>query len=165
MATNNGGWLPSNIVQPYWGYIKNKPGFLADGQISWNEVQGVPSGFADGVDNQGVLGITLSTRIGLTKNIPASPSLTDPNQEFSDVDCPAGSRVTGGGAVTSNKFTFITSSYVLDADTWRVWVTNYNTLGATSFAPYAVCMGVNPGALLTVAKRDLVPAKFKKRSR
>ena len=30
VATNARGLLPSNIVQPYWGYIKNKPGILAD---------------------------------------------------------------------------------------------------------------------------------------
>ena len=43
VATNARGLLPSNIVQPYWGYIKNKPGILADHQIHWNEIVGKPA--------------------------------------------------------------------------------------------------------------------------
>ena len=51
VATNKQGLLPSNIVKPLWGAIKHKPAALADGQISWSELQGIPAGFADGVDN------------------------------------------------------------------------------------------------------------------
>ncbi len=36
VATSSSGYLPSNIVKPYWGAIRNKP-----------------AGFADGVDNVG----------------------------------------------------------------------------------------------------------------
>ena len=50
VATNKRGLLPSNIVKPYWGAIKNKPAAFADGRIHWNEVVGKPAGFADGVD-------------------------------------------------------------------------------------------------------------------
>ena len=50
VATNKQGLLPGNIVKPLWGAIKNKPAALADGQISWSELQGIPAGFADGVD-------------------------------------------------------------------------------------------------------------------
>jgi len=50
VATNKQGFLPSNIVKPLWGTIKNKPAPFADGQISWSELQGIPAGFADGVD-------------------------------------------------------------------------------------------------------------------
>lgn len=48
VATNAKGELPSNIVRPYWGFIKNKPGILADHQITWNEVSGKPATLADG---------------------------------------------------------------------------------------------------------------------
>ena len=48
VATNAKGELPSNIVRPYWGFIKNKPGILADHQITWDEVSGKPAALADG---------------------------------------------------------------------------------------------------------------------
>ena len=87
VATNSSGFLPSNIVKPKWGFIKNKPGILADGKIGWGEVfnkPGIladnkigwgevvnkPAGFADGVDNGGY--ITDTNSCG--GDIPAAPN-------------------------------------------------------------------------------------------
>ena len=56
VATGGAGMLPSNIVRPFWGLIRNKPGILADNQMSWDEVKNKPAGFADGVDNKGITG-------------------------------------------------------------------------------------------------------------
>jgi hypothetical protein len=67
VATNKAGELPSNIVRPYWGYLKNKPGILADDQIGWNELQGIPAGFADGVD----AGDTTTSYIAATSGLTA----------------------------------------------------------------------------------------------
>jgi len=53
VATNKQGYLPSNIVKPFWGNVLNKPAPFADGQISWNEIAGIPADFADGVDDAG----------------------------------------------------------------------------------------------------------------
>ena len=90
VATNKVGELPSNIVRPFWGYIKNKPGILADDQISWGEVMGTPAGFADGVDNAGVTGVTV-------KVVYNSAWIEANDNGFVDVACPPGSRVVGGG--------------------------------------------------------------------
>ncbi len=43
VATDAKGFLPSNIVKAKWGLIAGKPAFLADGQVGWNEVAGIPA--------------------------------------------------------------------------------------------------------------------------
>ena len=73
VATNSKGYLPSNIVKPYWGAIKNKP-----------------ASFADGVDNVGVAKIKITT----VRNAVSAPA----GQTRSALaTCPPGSHVTGGG--------------------------------------------------------------------
>ncbi len=65
VATNRHGFLPSNIVKPKWGLISGKPGILDDGQIAWNELQGIPAGFADGVD----AGDTMTSYVAATSSL------------------------------------------------------------------------------------------------
>jgi len=53
VATNRKGYLPSNIVKPYWGAIKNKP-----------------AGFADGVDD---IGPTYTSKILYDSTVSDGP--------------------------------------------------------------------------------------------
>lgn len=88
--------------------------------------------------------------------------IIQPNTEAEGLaHCPAGSRVTGGGALTSNRSMNITTSYPQDVDTWRVYVTNTGTTASSAF-PHALCMSIEPAGAFTTAKKGLIPAKVKK---
>ena len=88
VATNASGFLPSNIVKPYWSKIKGKPAVLADDKIGWfeipnrpkllddmkvgwGEVANKPAGFADGVDDVGYASATRAT----VYDVPATSSV------------------------------------------------------------------------------------------
>ncbi len=43
VATDEKGFLPANIVKAKWALIAEKPAFLADAQIGWNEISGIPA--------------------------------------------------------------------------------------------------------------------------
>ncbi len=141
VATNRYGFLPPNIVKPKWGLISGKP-----------------AGFADGVDNAGVTGVKLTLKHGSQVSVDANL------EEFQTVDCPAGSFATGGGAVTTSNFMSITTSYPSDADTWKVWVTNTDTINAHQMSAYVVCLSTQPGEALTIAQKgSALPAGLKNR--
>ena len=74
VATNFKGYLPSNIVRPFWGNIKN-----------------MPSGFADDVDDKGV--VKLQIRIA-----QATSRSLDPGEAVSvSAVCDPGWYVIAGG--------------------------------------------------------------------
>ncbi len=50
----------------------------------------------------------------------------------------------------------ITSSYPLDADTWKVWVTNTDPSNAHKVAAYVMCLSTQPGGALTTAEKGSV---------
>jgi hypothetical protein len=166
VATNARGLLPSNIVQPYWGYIKNKPGILADHQIAWNEVankpgvladgqvgwfevHGKPPGFADNVDNAGVTGVTITRVATPEKVVPAGGTETD------IAYCPPGSRVVGGGV---NGFgVAIEDSYPHNDTDWFGRGTDLSGGGGSIYV-FALCMSVEPGIVAAARNANIAAA-------
>jgi len=135
VATNSKGYLPSNIVKPYWGAIKNKP-----------------AGFADGVDNRGVAKVKITY-------VDESLLITAGNHDWVSATCPAG-KVVGGGFSQTLYDMRITDSRPLGGDTWQVYATN---LEATDrwITAYAICM-TTPGVAIA-SKGDMTPAGKKSR--
>jgi len=138
VATNRQGFLPSNIVKPFWGAIKHKP-----------------AGFADGVDNEGVTGVTVVTTAA-ARTLAASAT---PTSFY--LNCPAGLKATGGGfsllAPTTRVLgaTPFAGYYYLDLQ---------NTVAtADDFSMYVTCLTTDGGASvasrLTRAARDARPGK------
>ncbi len=128
VATNSKGYLPSNIVKPYWGAIKNKP-----------------AGFADGKDNAGVTSVTMQ-HVRINGGIPAGPgSYNDFN-----VNCPAGYVVTGGGFDQAAGDIRIIDSSPNGSSSWYVHMLNLGA-SAREVSVYAICMNVTPRAKLTIA--------------
>jgi hypothetical protein len=124
VATNRRGELPSNIVRPFWGYIKNKPGILADGQVAWSEIVGKPA----------TPTITL-----LTVQEPFSHGI---GLNSATATCPAGYKVTGGGYFDVDGYaappSYLVDSYPNTASSWRVTI---DVNGASDTATiYAICM-------------------------
>jgi len=122
VATNSSGYLPANIVKPYWGAIKNKP-----------------AGFADGVDNVGVARIKITY---VTESITITAGTTD----SLIIDCPAG-KVVGGGFGQFDYDVRIADSRPVAGVSW--WVEARN-LGASNrtLDVYAICMSTTPSAAL-----------------
>ena len=139
VATNKQGLLPSNIVQPLWGTIKNKP-----------------AGFADGIDNEGVTGISIKQVIGAPTSVAASSWVS------ASVDCPAGSVPTGGGGYASSSTLRLTDSYPELANArWRVYYYNEGAFAANGTA-YVLCM-TTPSVPISVASKGVAPAAKKGR--
>lgn len=158
VATNKQGLLPSNILRPLWSLLQGVPAVLADGQVSWGELLGIPADFADGVDNQGITGVKLTQVIGSAVTIGADTYKT------AIADCPARSRVTGGGFFSSNPTDFnLGQSRALNAGL-ASWIVDGSNVGADSLTltPYAICMSVEPAGAFTTAKKGLLPASVKK---
>jgi len=122
VATNRQGFLPSNIVKPLWGTIKHKP-----------------AGFADGVDDEGVTGVTLVTT-GDSRTLAASATTTF------YLYCPSGQASGGGfdsvGASTrvlaatpfANYFYLSLQNTVATQDFFNMYVTCVTTDGGASVA-------------------------------
>jgi hypothetical protein len=128
------------------------------GPADWNAIGNKPSGFADGVDNVGVTGVKLTRVLG-------AATLVQGGQNGSaTAACPAGSRVTGGGFVSSSLSLFSLASS-RPSDTMNGWdvggLNTSPTLGLQILA-YAVCMTVEPAGTFTTAKKGFLPAKVKK---
>lgn len=128
VATNKQGLLPSNIVQPFWGHIKNKPGILADQQISWGEVVGKPAGFADNADS-----------VGYVSEIqPALYSVVGTGALWIWVDAPLGTdvEITIIPVGTFNQVEILRESFQRnDATSYTHWyqVTNFAAAGTVQF--------------------------------
>jgi len=126
VATNSSGFLPSNIVKPKWGKIKNKP-----------------AGFADGVDNRGVWKVTLST-------VYAGVYVDGQSTRGVSADCPPGSQVVGGGFELGSQNLRINRSMPSGGDSWSVMATNDHPTSNSQLSAYAICLGTTPsGALKT----------------
>jgi hypothetical protein len=135
VATNRYGLLPSNIVKPLWSSIK-----------------GMPTGFADGVDD-GIVHMTTTQVVG-------SGVTLDPNTYgYDTVSCPAGSHVISGGFSTDSSEVFATESYQ-DGNGWLSDARN-TTISPHTFYALAICLTTDPmGALRTrnpLKARDLLP--------
>ena len=145
VATGGAGMLPSNIVRPFWGLIRNKPGILADNQISWDEVKNKPAGFAGRRGQQGDGGITITQVAGPEVLNPGSGTWA------AEVTCPAGAVAIGGG-LTGVPGNVMQRSYRTAPDTWYVGAKNIGGSPAY-FTPYATCMSVDPGSAITTASK------------
>jgi hypothetical protein len=77
VATDARGLLPGNIVKPSWGNL-----------------QRVPAGFADGIDD-GITGIVITRVRGDSFEVEANGDVV------ASVDCPAGSKAISGGFTTT----------------------------------------------------------------
>jgi len=115
-------------VQPYWGFIKNKPGILADQQISWDEVIGKPAGFADNADNVGYV----------SEILPTLYSVTDAGPLWIWVDVPLGTdvEITIIPVGTFNQVEIRRESFMRnDATSYTHWyqVANFAGTGTVQF--------------------------------
>ena len=133
VATNKQGLLPSNIVKPLWGAIKNKP-----------------AGFADGVDD-GITGLKVTKVIGPTGPICTADTYCTAQKAV----CPSGSVMVGGGSAVNGVIsdTALLQSYPMD-DGW--YGIAYRGPAATSSAfliNYALCLSIESGGPISVASK------------
>ncbi len=129
------------------------------GPADWNAISNRPAGFADGVDDQGVTGLTITRVQGPYTQVYANASGTAWGQAH--VDCPAGSRVVGGGYWSPTNAFAVNSSTATDADTWTVFATLLGKTGdgwvSAIMRADVLCMRVEPGGALTVAAKTKHP--------
>jgi len=127
------------------------------GSSNWGDINNKPAGFADGVDNEGITGITLTRKWGTGVVLDAG------SWGYAQVGCPAGSKVTGGGAATTDRTMYITDSWPVDAITWGVKVNNASEyMASAELIPFAICMSTNPSSAIVTAQKGLLPASVKK---
>jgi hypothetical protein len=129
------------------------------GPADWNAIGNKPVGFADSVDNLGVTTVTLTRKTGSGTSVAVS------DYGYAYVDCPTGSKITGGGALTDSQYLHLTDSYTVDGTRW--WVSAHNAdnssnpVAHTVYA-HAICMSVNDPGTITTASKGLKPAKLRK---
>lgn len=124
VATNHKGYLPSNIVKPFWGNIKH-----------------MPVGFADGVDDTGVA--RLQTSI-----VHSSPMTLIPGEVGSvRAVCAPGWSVVGGGFRGPDVLSAFTS-FPADDHSWYVRAENTAASSDAEFSAYAVCLIARPKELI-----------------
>ena len=122
------------------------PAALADGQISWSELQGIPAGFADGVDNVGVTGLTVTMKTALSTILANDTGGVE-------ADCPAGTTLIGGGHWTNSWLTYNVDSYPNYGRTgWYAGFRNTSGLSA-SISAYAFCLSTQGSGTVTPAGR------------
>jgi hypothetical protein len=132
------------------------PGAKGDpGPADWNVIPNVPTGFADGMDNEGV------TAVKLTRLHGASVSVAPDAWGIASVSCPSGSKVTGGGPWSGTKLLHTTNSIPTPSG-WEVAAHNTGG-GSYTLQAWAVCMSVEPAGAFTTAKRGVLPAKAHKK--
>lgn len=132
VATNNKGELPSNIVRPFWGLLRN-----------------TPAGFADGVDNEGVTGVTITRVATPSTSVAAGGTATD------TATCPAGSKVVGGGVNGSG--VGIEDSYPENDIAWFGRGTDFDG-GGGAISVFAMCMSVEPGIVAAARNANVAAA-------
>ena len=137
------------------------------GPADWNAISNRPAGFADGVDDQGVTGLTITRIQGPYTQVYANASGTAWGQAH--VDCPAGSRVVGGGYWSPTNAFAVNSSTATDAghvdrlrhpprQDGQRWV-------SAIMRADVLCLRVEPGGALTVAAKTKHPKANKVRRR
>jgi hypothetical protein len=125
VATNAAGYLPSNIVKPAWGYIKNKP-----------------AGSADGVDNVGVWKMEVT-------NVASGPTtIIAGGTGNATAYCPTGSRAIGGGFTQSGSDLRLTHSYLNGLRGWGVDAKSVSSVSRSLWAE-AICLVATPAGALS----------------
>ena len=127
--------MPSNIVKPKWGLISGKP-----------------AGFADGVDNQGITKVRVTMKEGGLVNVQTNGST------LSQVNCPAGGVVIGGGMNSRTLGTVVEQSYPATGQDQNQWIVSGRDVQGTGgqFTPWAVWLSVDPASAITVARRGKI---------
>jgi hypothetical protein len=125
VAANHRGYLPSNIVKPYWGNIKN-----------------MPSGFADGVDDKGV--VKLQVRIVESVPRPLAPGATG----SVTAECDPGWYVIAGG-FEGPRVLSVFQSFPAGARSWQVAAENTAGSLDADVSAYAVCLIARPKDLIS----------------
>ena len=131
VATNRAGLLPSNIVRP-----------------TWNLIEGIPKGFADGVDD-GITKVTITRVSGSMVTVGAGLGGS------ATAECPPGARAVGGGfsAGTSNPPKFwILSSRANAAGRWHISGMNTSEAFETEIQAHVVCLSTTPSTALATAR-------------
>ncbi len=153
VATDADGFLPANIVKAKWGLIADRPAFLADGQVGWDEVLGIPAGFADGLDDAGITALRV-TRIEGPKSAPQADGVT-----FAYAYCPEGTLIVGGGAdidvgpgSSIANVTHILSNQPGGPRNWfvRAWK-ELGSGGTYQTQAFAICLSTEPAGNLSLA--------------
>jgi hypothetical protein len=130
VATNAAGLLPDNIVTPRWTCL-----------------QGVPAGFADGVDGEGISETTITRVESAQGVIPANGT------GGAHADCPAGATLTGGGFFSQLDDAFqVIDSRPGTTTRWVVFARNTSDVNL-SIRAYALCISVEPASALETAAR------------
>jgi hypothetical protein len=145
VATDSQGLLPSDILKPLWSLLQGIPAVLADGQVAFAEITGMPAGFADGVDN----GIT---KVTITQVVAVSAPIAPGNAGIVYATCPAGSRVVGGGHTTSSYDLYQVVDFAASATAWLAAARNQSAANQT-VTSIAQCMAVEPSTAIAVAKK------------
>ncbi len=136
VATNSKGYLPANIVKPKWGLISGKP-----------------AGFADGVDNQGVTKITITSMVSLFTSIAAGSSGT------ATASCPVGSKAVGGG-FNSNRFGLnVVDSFASSRSTKWTAAADNPTGASISLQAIVQCLSTTPSTAIATARKGAKIAK------
>ena len=106
-----------------WENVASVPATLADGELSWTEITGIPAGFSDGVDAD----TTYSAGEGLLLNSASFTVNTEVIQSRVTADCPAGQAIQSiavDGTVTCSRPVSATS-----CGTESVGVMRYGSCG------------------------------------
>jgi hypothetical protein len=138
VATDKTGFLPRNIVKPLWPLIQH-----------------MPAGFADGVDDQGVTGVTV-TRLSGSNSLPANSSFG-----FLSPSCPTGSAVVGGGFL-SQAYGVTAAVSAPSGDRWYAAFENH-IAAAITVTVYVLCLATDPAVSLTSLGKAVVVKTPKRR--
>ena len=125
VTTNHRGYLPANIVKPYWGNIKN-----------------MPAGFADGTDDKGV--VKLQVRIVKS----SSRTLTPGEAGSIKAVCAPNYYVVGGGFNGPDGLS-VFKSYPSGIRSWSVGAENTAVSSDMDFSAYAICLIARPKDAIT----------------
>jgi hypothetical protein len=141
VATNKVGLLPANIVRPLWTLV-----------------QDIPPGFADGTDDEGVTGVSVTTVSGST-TVHAGPGA----YKQVSAQCPDGSLLTGGGFAQAYNTLIIRDSQPYE-NGWYVEVENPDADDYYTIHAFAVCLSIQPsGPVTATATKDTRSLKVSKR--
>jgi hypothetical protein len=170
VAANANGFLPNNIIKmalnsnlldgldsaafATLALLGSTAGVVneADNPVQWNQLQGVPTGIADGVDN-GITSMTYSQVTGA-----AVPIAGNGNAE-AIVDCPAG-RIPVSGGHTASSYSIYSVSSFRTGNGWIIAAHN-DSAAAGTITPIVHCVAAEPATSISsfsIAKKKAVKA-------
>ena len=111
----------------------------------------------------GIANVTLTRTFAADGGVQLSAASGASPVGANGADCPAGSRVVGGGynASTDSGEVRIYQTFAEDSDTWYVAARNNSGMNQ-SIRAFAVCMSIQPAGVLTTAKKGVLSPSMKK---